>query len=366
MSDHVRPALPIKRKDIAMHLRADEGFGDSLSLPDFLMNQPGLGETPNPVKHRRTDATSPEAEPVSSLPSPPISSPTSFSAALYDEDVPLSASPALHRPTSPSNSISQMLSSHAAEHHEARNSPPSFASLSSPLSPQADGMMVDPPTPTFDSLVADAIRASKDRLQAHGGTPPPHPRHQHHSSNSQTSLFSSTSNHSRDSPHSSTSDDSVEKQLTQNMDMEEYEPNLKPSSPKKSRQLDPPTPSLAPNLMIEPISIPNRRQAWYAARPPRRSVAYKSEVRGSKNHRVSHSTPSQLYKQAVNASPAFHSGALQISPPTNGNGEMAYSSPSQPRSPTPSQSQTQGSSFEFGSYPPLQTQAPYQSQSFSP
>ncbi|KAG6854878.1 hypothetical protein C0991_012068 [Blastosporella zonata] len=351
MSEHVRTFVPIHRKDISLLRRAEEGVGETLSFPDLLMSQPSVGQ-------RITRDISPEAEPMLSLPSPPVSSPTSQSAFVYDDELPSPPQTgylARHSRRKLFSSDETSQRSEADDDQEMGHSPPSFASLSSPVASQSEAMLVDPPSPTFDSLVADAVRTN--RQQPRTGSQTSRPNHIRDSA-SQISSSSSTSNHSQ-SRLSSASHDSVEKQLTQSMDIDnDDEP---PSAQEPPRQ-DLRALSMTPGIVNERAQVPVRRQAWYGTRPPRRSslatplrTSLNTEVRGSTNLRVSHSTPSQLPNSRLPGH-AFRSGTVQTSP-SKVEKPFAYSQ---------SQSQTQDSSFEYGSYPPLQTQAPYESQSFSP
>ncbi|KAG6911245.1 hypothetical protein DXG01_003112 [Tephrocybe rancida] len=383
LSEHVRPFVPIRRQDISMLKRVEEGVGESLSYPDFLKPQPVLDDSQDIMK--RKDIREITLEPMSSLPSPPVSSPTSLSAAVDDDE-----SYFLSHPSSPIRHSLGLLSPEVPSQQPQDNDDqqrsslehPSFASLSSPMDSRTDAMTVDPPSPSFDSLVADALNANKQRIRSRSPVSS-HSRPSHiRNLDSQISISPSSSNNSYGSH------DSVEKQLTQSTDIDQDVdlPNdLPPPEPVRS---DLRTISIARNFTNEPSSIPAQRQAWYGTRPPRRSslaaalgTRIDSEVRGTTKLRVSHSTPSRLDEAAVYTLPenTFRSGTLQITPSLNDEEPRTYSqsqvpSPSQPQSQmqaqTQSQSQTQSetqeSSFEYGSYPPLQTQAPYQSQSFSP
>ncbi|KAG5716703.1 hypothetical protein E4T56_gene16258 [Termitomyces sp. T112] len=344
--------------------RAEEGAGDSLSLPDFLLSHSGCKKAFDSFQTRIARETTPEAMPMSSLPSPPVSSPTSVSAVA-------SQSPPNKEPFLASQLTIDNI--HLTSPHK-RYSPPTFASLSSPTESQIDEMMIDPPTPTFDSLVAKAISVDKGKSKPRSSLSPGPVYDLPSSSQNSPASSNNSSLESSRSLESSTSHEFVEQQLTQSMNIEEDSYDHRYSSQGGLHHQDQPTLSIIPGVMNEHTTpMPVRRQAWYGTLPSRRSslamplgLGVGSETQNSTELQTFNLTPS-LSKATVNTVPehAFRSGTLQVSPSVNG--RPPASSQSQPYSQTQSQSSSssQASSLEYASYP-LQTQAPYQSQSYTP
>ncbi|RDB22544.1 hypothetical protein Hypma_010019 [Hypsizygus marmoreus] len=408
--DHVHNAVPVKRKDIPMLRRAEEGLGESLSLSGFGMSHPSREDEASGSKIR-PEETSLEVELPSSLPSPPASSPTSLSHAIsFEEDEghspPHAASPdhMFVRNSSPKNfhafdrqslsrsritpkNLTRSISPMTPPPEQARDpGTPTFASLSSPLnSPSAETPDV-PPTPSFNSMVDNAIGVKRRRNNDSEAE-----RHR-------VSWFGfSESSHSQSSQTSSGSHDLVEKQLTQSMDMSMDSPprghsaEVAASPPPRERNLPAPISiSAAQNMPVDaggcpspPVATPVRtRQPWYGTLPPKRPRNAASSMVGAgqsvprkrSSLYASQSIPSQPSNEDIHATSSeghvFRSGTLKFTPVAAPSGDDhggvadPYSQDPYP-SWTQSQSETQESSLDYLSYPPLQTQAPYQSQSLS-
>ncbi|KAG6869329.1 hypothetical protein C0993_000082 [Termitomyces sp. T159_Od127] len=363
--------------------RAEEGVGESLSLPDFLSSQSNIAETHKPFQSTIAREKTQEVAPLPSLPSPPTSSPISLSTVISDDEPVHSESSARHslqRSQSPPNTNPQRLfiaspsnidETRLKSPHQ-RHSPPTFASLSSPTGSQTDEMMIDPPTPTFDSLVAQAVNVDKAQIKSHfTGSSPSCPVYDLPTSSQDSSTSSNNSfSGSSESLDSSRSQEFVEQELTQRMDIDEDTNEHKQSSPGEILYQGQPTFSIIPGVMNERTTPMPVRQAWYGTLPPRRSslatpLAFGPESEMRLKLQTSHSTPSQSSKAKVNALPeqVLRSGTSRLSSAVNGR-EPASSSP-QSYSHGRSQPPSQASSLEYASYP-LQTQAPYQSQSYSP
>lgn len=84
LNQHIRNAVPVKRADLPMLQRAEEGVGDSLSLSGMM-----TGVLSNPDQY----ASNSSNDPASSLPSPPASSPPSLSHTSPDPAEALSQLP---------------------------------------------------------------------------------------------------------------------------------------------------------------------------------------------------------------------------------------------------------------------------------
>lgn len=299
---------------------------------------------------------------------------------------------------------------------EIRHATPTFASLSSPTGSPA--LPAVPGTPTFDSLVYDAIHGHRQREEQ------PH---------LYTSSLGSQWETSQESQSSFASQTSVENQLTQSIDVDndetEYSQRHKhitvlpvnadipaqgdginskgelqsvmassqmaQSSPRLSRttslaplQTQKLTPSTVPvGALNTPTTLhtPKVPQPWYQA--PRSHMKRKSRqsssfsvtdptVVAASNPSPQHICPSQDQNYCPSALPltpgpsgnVFQSGTLQITPTTSESLQPEYagdvsSLPSR-SSMGWSQTQSQMSWLQHMSFAPLQTQAPYQSQSY--
>ncbi|KAG6821567.1 hypothetical protein H0H93_000076 [Arthromyces matolae] len=349
LSNHVRTAVPVLRRDLSMLRRAEEGVGESLSIPTVFMSQSTSFQSDRArglssffidvsITHHTTEKSREILAIPSSLPSPPASSPTSLSAGVYDDEA-LHQSPSAHFHSQISSTQdSQLISS------RQRQSLATFASLSSPTDSQSDEILADPPTPPFDSLVADAISATKVVSTSPVVARPIIKRAPlSQSSASSASSASSTS----PSVTSLGSHDLVEKQLTQSMDIDEDPGDFSYSSPRAPLFPEVPHLRMTRNISSEHTPpMPVRKQEWYGVRRSSRAVS------GSigPDNRHWQSTPSHVSSEHV-----FRSGTIQISPSPNG--KKSFSSQQ-------TSSQEDGS-LEYASYP-LQTQAPYQSQNYSP
>lgn len=301
---------------------------------------------------------------------------------------------------------------------------PTFASLSSPTGSPA--LAAVPSSPSFDSLVYDAIHGKRKCQEEHFSFAP--------------SLSSQWKN-SQESQNSCSSQNSVENQLTQGMDVNseaEYSQRHKhiirlPESAditsvpaqtdeigykgelqwvtessqmaQSSRQLSRTTSSLAPlqtqqltpstvpvgalNTPTTALHTPKVPQPWYQA--PRSHMKRKSRQNssfsgtdptavavsnlspqgiGSSQNQNQNNHSSTLPVTSRPSRNVFQSGTLQITPtplecsqPEYG-GSVGDDGESQSRSPIGwSQTQSQMSWLAHATYGPLQTQAPYQSQS---
>ncbi|KAF5388014.1 hypothetical protein D9615_000549 [Tricholomella constricta] len=376
--DHVRKAIAVRRGDLPIYRRAEEGLGESLSLSGLGMSYSSQAVVPGEHKRRKINNNPVEAEPTSSLPSPPESSPTSLPPAAYEDDgrLPFDAGLPTRTPShSPSPEVYLHKSSSSSHVHNAsvelsvtlqrRQTPPTFTSLSSPIEYPYDDMF---PDPTFDSLVENVIGSSRSRTNATSSKPDPHSQTEPGSiENDRISPSSSFGSHA-----------SVEKQLTQSMDMD-YDSNVlegpKPILPQpKPRSTTGVTfNGAASDRTPLQVTPGHGRQAWYGTRPARSHASPLINASQSASRRStiqkSQSIASQPYSQETptgsRTGHAFRSGTLQLSPTASQalehNGSIAHLQ-SQVHSPTNSQFQTQDSSLDL-SYLPLQTQAPYQSQS---
>jgi hypothetical protein len=379
-----------------------------------------------------------EAEPSSSLPSPPASSPPprsptpSNGEAARSPEVPTS-SPFLDASQSPSPNIQQLSTNILARHDipttlqpqstEKRYTTPTFASLSSPVASPA--LSAVPGSPSFDSLVYEATSGKRKRTDER------FPRAQSPSSQLQNSQ------ESQNSFSSCGSQDAVERQLTQSMDLDdddtEYrhpraqitrsqaesenaitsqkdeviyrgeldwpaESSRMSSSHQQSSQTtpsrslpplqtqrhSPPTVSTlnTPTGTIHtPTTSVRKQQPWYGHPQKKRKSRQSSGVLVANVYQtdagLSVSKPSMMHStqggrpsRDANSRPSgnvFQSGTLQITPPAQlVHGGSTHDAGSQSRSPIGwSQTQTQTSWILHESCPPLQTQAPYQSQSSS-
>ncbi|GLB33969.1 putative serine esterase (DUF676) [Lyophyllum shimeji] len=359
--DHVRSAVPVRRDEIAIYQRVEEGIGESLTLSGFGLSAP-INETSNASKSRAEENFA-EAAPMSSLPSPPASSPTPLSFAEERRYPTGAASPsyAAYMPSSEApRHISPPLNltndTEDSSIPGARQTPPTFASLSSPVEPAF--IFDDPPTPTFDSLVESAIGANRSQPDANLKQPSPSPQY-----------LNDGTEDSQNSSTSSSSYESVEKHLTQSMDVDDHTtmyPNAKPVWLQEPT-LDSTASGVVSNQTSSQATPVRVKQAWYGTRPAR-SIA--SPALGKKFSPRTHSASTQSSKDdtrvETRSGHPFRSGTLQITPaasPSMANGRHAtYAQQSQSQSSTQSGSQTHDSSLEYVSYPPLQTQAPYQSQ----
>ncbi|KAF8812244.1 hypothetical protein BYT27DRAFT_7207677 [Phlegmacium glaucopus] len=168
--DHVHRAIPVRRRDIPMIRRAEEGKGESLKISELMVDIYSYST----ISHKSVE---PPQEPSSSLPSPPASSPALHSPGL----APSPRSPSLeHRkkikPRSPDHLSCQTLSPLPSS-----NQITSFASLSSPESERAPFSFEIPDSPLFSSLVerpnkrkiTSNIADSKSRNKTHANEPHP-------------------------------------------------------------------------------------------------------------------------------------------------------------------------------------------------
>ncbi|KAF9464386.1 hypothetical protein BDZ94DRAFT_1256322 [Collybia nuda] len=269
-------------------------------------------------------------------------------------------------------------------------STPSFAVLSSP----ADSPPIPPvpPTPSFNSQVESVIRKRKRDDETPSKTP-------------------SRKNHplrdAFDSHSSSCSQDSVEKHLTQSMEIcdddlsSQVDTNMKntgilsivegthaadmQSKEKSETEVFQRKPSqVRMGALLQPISLPRRpqsKQAWYGTRLPTTPTVKQKKSTSTTNSRA----PSDISLSLVSNLPhpktppvdqprrshpttlnTYRSGILEIasSVAVAANTRVQEEEQGVSDSQTSSQSQEFESSVEYLSYP-LQTQAPYQSQNFS-
>ncbi|KAF9534706.1 hypothetical protein CPB83DRAFT_210791 [Crepidotus variabilis] len=73
LAEHIRRAIPVRRRDIPLHIRAEEGLGQSLQISDLMRDSSASTSTPQTNSTQAVQAF--EEHPSSSLPSPPASSP---------------------------------------------------------------------------------------------------------------------------------------------------------------------------------------------------------------------------------------------------------------------------------------------------
>ncbi|KAG5648916.1 hypothetical protein DXG03_000265 [Asterophora parasitica] len=270
------------------------------------------------MKRRRTDDNAADVEPTSSLPSPPISSPTPLPAAF-------------------------------AEEGQAQT----FASLGKD-SPIEDPLEVQ--DEYFDLTLESMITREIDRKIAPSTYSPPAAQ-QFPTPSAQDPQLSPSSSFG--------SQNSVEKQLTQSLNLDEAQEDLKytPSQPRHIHDvpfngvLGDRTPVQATPGLV--------RQAWYtnqSSHSKRYTIHSQSSSDSSSQPTSSPPNSRQETLTEARAKPVYSgSGTIQYSPSPAG---QPYSQ-SHIYSMAFSQSGTQDSELGL-SYPPqLQTQAPYQSQSFS-
>jgi len=130
--EHVRRAIPVRRRDIPFLTRTEEGLGESLGLSDVMRDPSSSVEKSSKgtvLSSQSQDAydTSQQPPPSTSLPSPPASSPQLPQRHTDGEDEPQ---------PSPTGSADEN---------------PTFASLSSPAE-SLDSLQI-PESPSFSSLV---------------------------------------------------------------------------------------------------------------------------------------------------------------------------------------------------------------------
>lgn len=359
--------------------------------------------------------TTGEIQPSSSLPSPPASSPIPFAPLppiLGPDDIP--PAPDLPEPNSDSDTSSESEASefeqpsptpdrHCAvttssrhptplvrydspvtPHHQQtrpEKATPSFAALSSP----ADSPTIPPipPTPSFTSQVKSATRKRKRQDKTPSKAPP---------------RMKSRLRDSFDSNSSSGSQDSVEKHLTQSLEVceENYDTYLgdrldtgglrhqplqmETETPLQSPALSPAVFSLGgPSNSPALVAAPTVRQAWYGTHHPpvASTVKHKKNASSAGFHTLPVAVPPQLSNshpetptsgQPKRPRPTslniYRSGILKIEPPVAEVIQGTIHGDTPEDFDAQSQSQTQESSLEYLSYP-LQTQAPYESQSLS-
>ncbi|KAF8238842.1 hypothetical protein L208DRAFT_1387158 [Tricholoma matsutake] len=212
--DHVRQAVPVFRKDIPMLRRVEEGIGESMS---------GFGTSyttshPNHEDQLSGGPTSKKDVYDSSLPSPPSpplltssdgetgnSSPDSNASQPPPPHMQQTSSPNMaSRPGTPTKSQPLL-----ARSPESKCVTPTFALLPSPAgSPVIRSV---PGSPSFDSLLREATNGKRKRED------------EHFSLAQSLSSQWQNSQESHNSLSSSGSQDSVEKQLTQSMDVNDDE-----------------------------------------------------------------------------------------------------------------------------------------------
>ncbi|KAK0490886.1 hypothetical protein IW261DRAFT_1434542 [Armillaria novae-zelandiae] len=305
LDHHVQNSVPCSRREYALSRKIEEGEGESLSFPHA--ENAGSKTQGNIVANHQLD-------PIinSSLPSPPASTPPNLSPI-------------------PPPALLPFPRYHFDDEYRT------FAALSSP-SPSPAAQQI-PVSPTFSSMIEDAV-APKSRS---------------------SHLVSRVSQSSQESASSSESCDVVEQQLTQNEDLDApassptYSNWLSgndcadhlPSSHSHLPQLR--MSDTGPNSPVSPsdaISFQRPAQSWYQTRTPKK----KRSSRGSKTSVAAQSPPSH------NASPVSPSLDFQL-----GSVEVI---PSQKSGGADSASQGDGfSAIPSQSIAPLQTQAPYWSQS---
>ncbi|KAK0498652.1 hypothetical protein EDD18DRAFT_1158587 [Armillaria luteobubalina] len=276
-----------------------------MCLFDFLVSRFDLQFYGAPANHQLDPTVN------SSLPSPPASTPPNFSPI-------------------PPPALLPFPRYHCDDEYRT------FAALSSP-SPTPAAQHI-PVSPTFSSMIEDAV-APKSRS---------------------SHLGSRISQSSQDSASSLESCDAVEQQLTQNEDLDaaassptyanwlsgdDYADHLPSSHPHlpQLRMSD-----TGPNSPVSPsdtMSFQRPAQSWYQTRTPK-----KKRSRGSKNS-VTTQSPLSHNTSPVSPSSDFHLGSVQADP-SQRSGDADSTSQWDDFSAIPSQS-----------IAPLQTQAPYWSQS---
>ncbi|KAF8969449.1 hypothetical protein BDZ97DRAFT_1795694 [Flammula alnicola] len=219
--DHARRSIPVRRRDIAMIRRAEEGSGESFKI-SYLMKDlySSNSEKSTQISAEQASVIPAAKEPSSSLPSPPASSPPFYVARSQAGPLPTRQSSSTP-PTSESQEENQPLPEpstagkatkaavpsatpelEASQEQRAIVSTPTFASLSSPADSPAP--LPIPNSPSFSSLVE---RPNKRKLAFEVPENAPQSKLYHsqsHPLSQSTSSFSSTG-----------SQLSVEMQLTQ-------------------------------------------------------------------------------------------------------------------------------------------------------
>ncbi|KAK0453493.1 hypothetical protein EV421DRAFT_1764386 [Armillaria borealis] len=304
LDHHVQNSVPCSRREYALSRKIEEGEGESLSFPHG--GNTGSKTQGNVMANHQLDPTI-----NSSLPSPPASTPPNLS--------PLPPAPLL------------LPRYHSDDEYRT------FAALSSP-SPSPAAQQI-PVSPTFSSMIEDAV-APRSRSSHLGGI---------------------VSQSSQDSASSSESCDAVEQQLTQGEKFEDapassptyanwlsgndYADHL-PSSHShfpQSRMSD-----TGPNSPVSPsdsVSFQRPAQSWYQTRTPK-----KKRSRGSKTS-IAAQSPLSHNASPVSPSSDFHLGSAQANTSQKSGGADSGSQ------------WDDFSAIPSQSIPPLQTQAPYWSQS---
>ncbi|KIM46387.1 hypothetical protein M413DRAFT_441479 [Hebeloma cylindrosporum] len=431
--DHARRSIPVRRRDIPMIRRVEEGSGESLKI-SYMMDRTGSSTQDSQKPMSQGSQINP---PTSSLPSPPKSSPVNHSSPLPVEPLrgnvdPQSPSSSVvnqqklhHSAGSGTNAFVRPATPDITLRSQVVESTPTFASLSSPADSPAP--LPVPNSPAFSSLVSSKKRKLVFDLPENAT-----PNHSRSHPLSQSSISQSSTG----------SQMSVEHQLTQSLEeadedvsdrdaMGEHEDDIpefpltgsdsdgshsqlnsfavhvhkpKSCSPTIPHPSQPEFDSTAPQQLCSPpplvsptfaVSTP-QRQNWYqsavvrkrnknaeaeeglvklATPSPSKSDASASQA-SDRRSRTPRSRPSSKPKK-------FRSGTLQIK--TVASLPEPIPEGSETFEPLPDQDQTMSQdlveadvnnspqsymdldsqSTQDYSYPPLQTQAPYQSQYLS-
>ncbi|KAF5333726.1 hypothetical protein D9611_002628 [Ephemerocybe angulata] len=201
VNDHILTSKPIRRGDLAAIERAEEGIGESMTIPTQMR---GILHQNEPEKETPEKASQQSPELPSSLPTPPGSdapSPPRENASLPN----MEQAPELPQDTgvdpsllsAPAQTPVRMFS---RSRTQSRVGTPNFKTLSSPSPGDSPFIADNPGTPDFDAMVDDAVHRRK-RQRVDAGLLGIHSKY--------PSFVSTTS---------TSSHMAVERQLTQNLD----------------------------------------------------------------------------------------------------------------------------------------------------
>uniref|UniRef100_A0A8H8CJV3 C2H2-type domain-containing protein n=1 Tax=Psilocybe cubensis TaxID=181762 RepID=A0A8H8CJV3_PSICU len=465
---HARCAIPVRRRDLSLIRRAEEGIGESLRFSNILS-----GHTCNNAdeqsqklakdsRHGLSQA-SPKV-PHSTLPSPPVTSRANTSPLHFNEPLPGSIEHASHEHSLDMDDIISIPTADIRPLDQDENTH-SFAALSSPTESSASFTAPDiPHSPSFSSLVDRSFKRKSDNDFYHKPVAKKGRLYRHHplsqSANSSTGSHASVEQHLTQSFESSEdgheSGEDLDNDDTSSQNFSHHSKSSEPEDPTHHSKLDhsitrpdafqdpqftqssstedshfvgahyelltqgpsqfqtqPPTASfplhfhrpktasssqmehLSPPVPLSSLkyatSTPQQRQNWY--QPPTLQCGVNQSIDQSgavencnldasnSNNAVACSQRSQ--GQNSSKSKKFRSGTLQISPAQLSQNRINEEIPAREQALVhndtllhdiygdilnqhDSQSYMDSSqSVDDFSYPPLQTQAPYESQSMS-
>lgn len=377
--DHVRCTIPVRRRDISMIKRAEEGRGESLKISELMVDmysytsressshKPGTNPS---FRHSLSEidiillSVEHPREPSSSLPSPPASSPALHSPhhLVHSPGPAPSPSPLSLEKHKPSASPNE---THADQTQSFQLSQHSSASFASQNSIEAQ---------LTQTQASDGMDQDEDLLPYHSSnvlsshTPdvfiPPGLIHEH------DELQWELSQHAEGCLTSDPISQSQSHHHLENLPVMSQPPSQLRLDPSAAVPLSPSSPASSPTFAV---STP-LRQNWY--QPP-----LKRRKRSTCNDKGPGSSPLKREEEFVlhtKSKNKYRSGTLQITPgssseeskgkhtivdalPANRQNNLA-TCPDSPCDLFSQSSQDPSDLSEINSYPALQTQAPYQSQ----